>query len=685
MKIRTFDLQTLPRDILTGVVIAFVSIPISMGYASVAGLPVIFGLYGSLAPILLFGLITSSPRFVFGVDAAPAALVGGLIASLGIVRESEEAVAVIPLLTFMVAIWLFLFFLVQADRILKYISQSVMGGFITGIGLVIISMQIPKLFGGTAGSGELPELFLHIVEEARAAFNLPSLMLGLGTIAVLLISKKKLSGIPIQIAVMFAGMGLTYFAGIDRRFGIATLPAVQAGLPPVIMPRFDLLGSCFSDLLVPSLTIALVIFSETLLATTNIGLKYGDRIRPRREILAYAAGNLAASLAGCLPVNGSVSRTGIADQYGVKSQAMSVTASVTMALILLFGTDLIRFLPVPVLTAIVIAALIGTLEFDLARRLGKVDRAEGVIFFAAMLSVLFFGTIYGVIVGVLLSSITFITRQARPATAFLGIIEGDDGFHSLKRIGAAAAPIRNVVIYRFTGALFYATIDQFCADIEAAVEENTKVIIVDSSGIGSVDVTAAERLLVLFEQYRDRGIRFYLAGHAGHVNDELRAFGAGELIRQGAVRSRITLALKASGIRKPYDLDEDKRPPVRRFRKELAEFTWAFGEEAPAMMQAIAHRLAAGIAEKGMPGTEELYLEERRLALGYWSYEDELELLNQLETEIHDLTARGKIVIPEEVRIDEEIKARRKVLRNKIGRLSHDMLQNNEQGREMHE
>lgn len=664
--LRDLDPKTVPHDIFTGIVIAFVSIPISMGYASVAGLPVIFGLYGSLLPVLLFGLLTTSPRFVFGVDAAPAALVGGTIASFGIAAESGEASSFIPFLTFLTAGWLFLFFLIRADRIIRFISQSVMGGFITGIGLTIISMQIPKLFGGSAGAGELPELVLHMAEQAGSSFNLPSLVLGLLTVAVLLVFRKIMPRLPMQIIVMAAGMVLTLVFRIDERFGIATLPAVSPGLPPLVLPDAGILSAYGSSLIAPSLTIALVIFSETLLATMNIGLKYEDRLDPRREILAYAAGNLAAALAGCLPVNGSVSRTGIADQYKVKSQVMSVTAALTMALILLFGTGLIRYLPVPVLTAIVIAALIGTLEFDLARRLAKVDPAEGIIFLAAMLSVLFLGTIYGVIIGVLLSSVTFILRQARPATAFLGVLDNDSGFHSLERIGDAAVPIRNVVIYRFTGALFYATIDQFCREIEAAVGEDTKVIIVDSSGIGSVDVTAAERLLSLYHRYEGRGIRFFLAGHPGHVNDELRAFGAGELITKSAVRSRITLALKAAGIRKPYDLDEEKRPPERHFHKELAELTWAFGDRAPGMMKEIAHTIALEIAEEGMPDARELYLEERHLAMGYWSYEDEEAFLDQLKSEVRALVREGKIYLADEEKIDEKIEARHRVLREKI-------------------
>ncbi len=400
ISIRKQDIKTAGGDILVGIIIALVSIPISMGYSQVAGLPVEYGLYGSLLPIVFFGFLTSSPRFVFGVDAAPAALAGGILASMGIAGESEEAIRIVPVITLLVALWLFLFYIVKADRLLKFISQPVMGGFITGIGVTIICMQIPKLFGGSPGTGEIAELLVHMVTEAMKGFHGLSFLLGVGTVALILIVKKISPGIPMQPIVMFAGAALTYFFHIDR-YGVKLLPSVEPGLPKPILPEVGLIFGNLTDLVMPSMTIALVILSETLLATSNMALKHDDKIITSREVLAYAVGNLTAAVFGCCPVNGSVSRTGIADQYKVKSQIMSLTAGVMMLLILLFGTGFIRYLPVPVLTGIVISALIGTFEFGLAKRLKTIDREEYLIFYAAFFSVLILGTIYGVLIGAL--------------------------------------------------------------------------------------------------------------------------------------------------------------------------------------------------------------------------------------------------------------------------------------------
>ena len=177
-------------------------------------------------------------------------------------------------------------------------------------------------------------------------------------------------------------------------------------------------------------------------------------------------------------MNGSVSRTGIADQFGCKSQVMSITASLTMLLIVLFGTPVLEYLPVPILTGIVVAALIGITEFGLAVKLWKTDHTEFAIFVGAFLGVLLFGTIYGVVIGVILSFIAVIVKAVEPPRAFLGVIPGQEGFYSLNRY-RNVKKIKGAVIYRFNGALFFANINTFVDDIEKNIDADTKWVIVE--------------------------------------------------------------------------------------------------------------------------------------------------------------------------------------------------------------
>ena len=236
-----------------------------IGQAKNTGLPAVYGLYGSVFPILAFAFFSTSPQFIFGVDAAPAALIGAALLNLNIESGSKEALSVVPQLTFLVAVWLFAFYLLKAGKLVNYISAPVMGGFITGICTTIILMQLPKLMGGTAGTGELPELVEHIA-KTLSEINVPSLILGLASLGILLAAKKIWPKVPFAVLLMVAGAVMT------------------------------------------------------------------------------------------------------------------------------------RYLPVPVLTAIVISALLGATEFELAARLWKVSRTEFFIFVGAFVGVLMLGTINGVLI-----------------------------------------------------------------------------------------------------------------------------------------------------------------------------------------------------------------------------------------------------------------------------------------------
>jgi high affinity sulfate transporter 1 len=529
-----YGIKHIPKDIISGIIVALVSIPISMGYSQIAGLPMIYGLYGSLLPILIYGIFTSSYDFVFGVDAAPAALTGGAIASLGIVSGSDEAVKTVPVITLLVSLWLLLFYVIKAGRAVKYISVPVMGGFITGICIEIISMQIPKLFGGDPGTGELPELILHIVHEF-SKFNAVSFLLSISTIIIILVMRKIAPKIPMSVVMLIAGALLTIYLHIDK-YGVALLSSVQPGLPFPKLITFDF--SVLSELTFSALTIALVIMSETLLASRSNAIADGYDLDSKREVLAYSLANFVSAMFGCCPVNASVSRTSIVRQFGGKSQIMSITASISMAIILIFCTDYIKYLPVPILTGIIVSALLTACEFHLAKRLSVTSKGDFIIFISAMLGVLFFGTVYGVMIGVLLSFFAVIKQAVSPPRTFVGIRPGHEGYYSLKA-HEDAEPIQGILIYRFGGNLFFANIDTFVSDIENAIDKNTRVVIINASGINNVDITATDRVMALNKSLKKRGILFFITENDGVVNDELIKYGAEELITTGVIRKEI--------------------------------------------------------------------------------------------------------------------------------------------------
>lgn len=638
--LKKYKLNYLPKDILAGIIIAAVSIPISMGYAEVSGLPPVYGLYGSVLPILFFAMFTTSPQFIFGVDAAPAAIVGAATAGIGLQPQSPGAMAFISMTAFFAGIWLLLFYFLKAGKMVDYISTPVMGGFISGIAVTIIMMQIPKILGGGSGTGELPELIASII-EAATHINLMSVVLGICSLAVIVAARKIAPKFPMVIVVMAAGVLLTIFGHIDQ-YGVKVLSAVEPGMPHLQCPQFRSVD--LSQAAGRGLMVAVVIMAETLLSENNFAFRNGYKIKDNQEILACAVGNIASAVVGCCPVNGSISRTSMNDQYGGRTQMVSLVAGVAMILLLLFGTGFIGYLPVPVLTAIVISALMKVVEFDLAERLFRVSRNEFYIFLAAFFGVLILGTIYGVIIGIILSFIAVVLRATNPPRAFLGVIPGREGFYDCSR-NHHAHEIEHVIIYQFSESLFFANVKTFQEDIENSIQEDTRVIIVDAGAMTSIDITAADRLEMMCGRFGKMGIRFYITEHMASVNEQMRKLGIGHLIEEGNVRRTITAALHDSGYLEPYVL---KGYSVQRNRQALnisaetentlEEFAWAFGDETVEQIEKRVHQVLESI--HGMPEWEKFAEQGIENSLKYWhglGAIDEDEFLRRMEIHMDEL------------------------------------------------
>ena len=672
VKSKTFSNKNIVRDVLAGIVVGLVSIPISMGYAQIAGLPPVYGLYGSIIPVLIYCFLTTSPQIYFGVDATPAALMGGLLADIGIASQSDEAVKLVPAITMCVTVWLLIFYLIRAGKAVKYVSSSVMGGFVSGIGTTIIVMQIPKLFGGNAGCGEIFVLVNHIIGEISKGFH------------ILYISRKINPKFPMSVVMIAIGAILTAVFHIDS-YGVKILPEVEAGMPFPSFPDMELIALYGDEILTVSFTIAIVIVAQTLLIGNNFARKNDYRIEPGREVLAFGLSNFASGLFGGPPMNGSASRTGLGEQYGAKSQVMSLTSVVTMLIVLFFGTGLLELLPVPILTGIVISALMSILEFGMARTLYKTDRKEWFIFMGAFLGVLIFGTIYGVVIGVVLSFIAVLIKTITVPRAYLGVIPEQNVFINLAR-HSEARPIRNTLIYRFSGNLYFANIDILEKDIEDVVQsekdtdEPIRIIVIDARAVGSVDYAAAERLLKMYRRYKKQGIRFYITEHLGVINDQLRMYGAGELVTLGVCRRTITLALRDAGLHAPYEYSEnrDYYAIFKRFEEQIgsrsdeaygrkAEMEWAFADSSDKVMDEIADEWISQIKASSNYSIENILEAERNTEFGRVGLFDEDEILIKIEKKLDKGEGISDIDV---TKLKAAIEMRRSVIAEKMKNVS---------------
>ena len=346
-------------------------------------------------------------------------------------------------------------------------------------------------------------------------------------------------------------------------------------------------------------------------------------------------GNSVAALTGCCPMNGSVSRTAMGEQYQAKTQLTGIVAGLSMIVLLLCGTGFIGYLPVPILTAIVISALLGATEFDLAARLWEVSRTEFFIFVGAFVGVLLLGTINGVLIGMILSFSEMIIRTSKPARCFLGIQPGHKHFRDLTESDQIHA-VSGVLIYRFSSNLFFANIAVLEQDITDHITPETRAVILDASGVGSLDITAADRLGILYHKLKEENIRFYMTEHIAGVNDQLRKLGLGYMIEEGAVRRTIHIALKDMGYQRPYPLEggvdnEERSASRKRADNRVQEFVWAFGKESE---EQIEKQIALQIEQLKQTGDVE------ELLHGRWSHMealDEDEWLEHLEEHLKEI------------------------------------------------
>lgn len=665
--LQNYKKEYLPKDILAGIVVAAMSVPISMGYAEIAGLPAVYGLYASIVSILFFSLFTTSGQFIFGVDATPAVMVGDMLILEGIAKGSEEAMRIVPVVALMTGLWLLLFSVLRAGKILSYISIPVMGGFISGIAVTIILMLVPKILGQGSGNGELLELS-HQIFEALLVVNIPSMILGAVTLIILFAGKKWIPKVPMAVIVMILAVALEKWGHLSQ-YGVKLLAAVEPGFVTFVLPDFS--AAFNSQILVTSLSIAVVVMAQSLLAEHNFAFKNQYQIQDNREIFSFAIANISSAFCGACPVNGSVSRTSMGELYGGRTQMMSIVSALILTLLLLFGTGFIGYLPVPVLTAIVIFALSGVVEAKLAKRLYRVNRVEFLIFMGAFFGVLLLGTIYGVVIGIVLSFVNVVLRAAKPYRAFLGIIPGHEGFYDLER-NTHAKPVRNTVIYKFSGNLFFANINTFIQDLEKSLTDDVTCIIVDASGINTIDITAADYIKTFDQSLRKRHIKFYITEHTAEVNDQMRKLGLGDLIEKGMVRRTITTALHEIGYQKPFplkDVDDELLLQLQLSDGEeqdsLQEFFWAFGRDAAKQMEKNVERILNSINMEDFRRVSEENLGTFTHLWKKLSTFDEDELLERLE--MHSQEISQKLSISEK-EIIQRIEMRRREIQKNLRR-----------------
>src|SRR5436189_2739224 len=503
--LRAYQPKWLRADLIAGVTLAAYLMPAGLADASLANLPAEAGLYACLFSGLVFWLFCSSRHTAITVTSAISVLVG---ASLGDLAGGDPSRfwALASCTALIVGGLGFIAWLAKAGVIVNFISESVLVGFKCGIALFIASTQLPKLFGFKGSHGDFWErsgyFFSHLRETIMA-----SLLLGLGALAVLLLGKRFLKNKPVALFVVIAG--IIAAASMDLgSFGVKLLGKVPQGLPPFGLPAVHV--SDLNNLLPLALGCFLLGMVETAALGRMFAVKHGYRFDPNQELLGIASANVMAGLGHGFPVSGGMSQSLVNESGGARTPLSGFIASLLMLLIVLFVSGVLRYLPQPVLAAIVLMAVTSLFNITALRHLLRADRAEFVVAIAALLGVLGSGLLRGFLMGAIISLVQLLRTASRPHVAFLGRIPGTRRFSDRERHPDNQL-IRGVLIFRPESGLAYFNVDHVRKTILHRVSPDPtkpRLVVVDLSAAARVDLQSAFALGIMADEITAKKIRF---------------------------------------------------------------------------------------------------------------------------------------------------------------------------------
>ncbi len=520
--LRAYQPQWLRADLIAGVTLAAYLMPAGLADASLANLPPEAGLYACLFSGLVFWLFCSSRHTAITVTSAISVLVG---ASLGDLAggDASRFWALAACTALIVGGLGFIAWLAKAGVIVNFISESVLVGFKCGVALFIASTQLPKLFGFKGSHGDFWERSGYFFSHLRET-NMPSLLLGLGALAVLLLGKRFLKNKPVALFVVIAG--IIAAASMDLgSLGVKLLGHVPQGLPPFGLPAVHV--SDLNDLLPLALSCFLLGVVETAALGRMFAVKHGYRFDANKELLGIASANVMAGLGHGFPVSGGMSQSLVNESGGARTPLSGLIAAILTLLIVLFVSGVLRNLPQPVLAAIVLMAVTGLFKVSALRHLWRADRAEFVVAIAALLGVLGSGLLRGVLIGAIISLVQLLRRASRPHVAFLGRIPGARRFSDMARHPDNES-VPGALIFRTEASLLYFNADYVRDTVMKRVAETghgLRLAICDLSTSPYVDLAGAEMLAGLYDQLASVNVRLQIVEARSSVRDRLHAEG----------------------------------------------------------------------------------------------------------------------------------------------------------------
>lgn len=519
--IRDYKRDWLAADLVAGVTLAAFAIPVSLAYATLAGLPPQCGIYCYLLGGVAYALCGTSRQLAIGPTSAIAMLVGTTVEGM-VDGDPGRWVAIAALTALVVAALSALAWLLRLSALMSFVGETILVGFKAGAAMAIALTQLPKLFGVPGGGDNFFER-LWVLGSQIPQTNLVVLGFGIVALTLLVAGEKLLPGRPVALGVVILSIVAVSLGSLGQ-YGMSVVGELPQGLPTIQAPSLRLRDV---DGVIPlAFACFLLSYIESVSAGRTLAAKNGYEIDPRQELLGLGVANLAVAFGQGFPVAGGLSQSAVNDKAGARSPLSLIVASTTLGACLLFLTSTLKNLPNVVLAAVVLVAVKGLVDLRALNKLRKLSRWEFRIALVALVGVLLLGILKGVLLSAIVSLLMVITAAARPNVAFLGRIPGTDRFSDCARHPDNEL-IPGVLIFRVEASLLYFNIDHVRQQVWQKIQatEPLKLVICDLSNAPHVDVAGAVLLSMLHKELTQRGVQLRLVEAHARVRDLLRAEG----------------------------------------------------------------------------------------------------------------------------------------------------------------
>jgi high affinity sulfate transporter 1 len=522
--LRRYELPWLAHDLMAGLVLTTMLVPVGIAYAVASGVPGIYGLYATVIPLIAYAIFGPSRILVLGPDSSLAPIILAIVLTHS-AGDPGKAIAVAATMAIVSGLVCILAGVLKLGFITELLSKPIRYGYMNGIAFTVLISQLPKLLGfKIEAEGPLRAILSIGQEIANGSINWTACLVGLGTLAVILLLKgsRLLPGVLIAVVLSTVVVGVL---DLSETAGVAVLGSLPSGLPGFAIPFIDVAD--LEAVIVGGFAVALVSFADTSVLSRVYAARTRQPVDPNQEMVGLGIANLAAGFFQGFPISSSSSRTPVAEAAGARTQLAGVVGALAVAALLVAAPDLLKDLPQPALAAVVIASAIGLFEISDLRRIWRIQRWEFWLSMLCFVGVAVLGVIPGIGLAIVFAVIEFLWDAWRPHFAVLGRPEGVRGFHDITRYPEAQR-CPALVLFRWDAPLFFANAEQFhdkVLDAVAASPTPARRIVIAAEPVTSVDVTAADMLVELDDELREAGIELCFAEMKDPVKDKLRRFG----------------------------------------------------------------------------------------------------------------------------------------------------------------